>query len=125
MNQQRELCQMLSEVGFIASRYMMFDKASDLHGAIEVAYPETEAPAIGLAFNLVCQQSSDEAMTLLSKFIEKKEGASDLLKGFYGLALFENGSMSQAEEVLVEVNKSEDPIAKAMASDLLNMINNQ
>lgn len=122
MEQQRDLCQMLSEVGFIASRYMMFEKASNLHAAIEIAYPETEAPTIGQAYNLICQQSADEAMTLLSKFIEKKEDVSDLFKGFYGLALFENGSMSQAEEVLAEVNKSDDPIAQAMAADLLNMI---
>lgn len=109
----------------MASRYMMFDKASNLHGAIEVAYPETEAPAIGLSYNLICQQSTGEAISLLSKFMEKKKDASDLLKAFYGLALFENGSMSQAEEVLLEVNKSEDAIAKSMAADLLNMINNQ
>jgi thioredoxin-like negative regulator of GroEL len=122
MNQQKELCQMLSEVGFIASRYMMFEKAANLHGAIEVAYPETEAPAIGQAYNLICQQSTAEAIGLLAKYMEKKEDASDLLKGFYGLALFENGSMTQAEEVLQSVSNSDDPIAKSMASDLLNMV---
>lgn len=109
----------------MASRYMMFDKAANLHGAIEVAYPETEAPAIGLSYNLICQQSTEEAISLLSKFMEKKKDASDLLKGFYALALFENGSMAQAEEVLLSINESDDPIAKSMAIDLLNMVNNQ
>lgn len=125
MNQQRELCQMLSEVGFMASRYMMFDKASSLHGAIEVAYPGTEAPAIGLSYNLICQQLAGDAVSLLSKFMEKKKDASDLLKAFYGLALYENGSMSQAEEILVQVNKSDDAIAQSMAADLLKLINNK
>ncbi|MEJ2670356.1 MAG: hypothetical protein P8176_05880 [Gammaproteobacteria bacterium] len=123
---QKELCQMLSEVGFIASRYMMFDKASRLHGTIEAAYPGTEAPTIGEAYNLICQQSTEEAINLLSKFIDKKkDDVSDLLRGFLGLALFENGSMSQAEIVLTNVNKGSDSVAKSMASDLLNMINNQ
>ncbi len=106
----------------MASRYMMFDKASSLHGAIEVAYPDTEAPAIGLSYNLIAQQSAGDAISILSKFMEKKKDASDLLKAFYGLALYENGSMSQAEEILVQVKKSDDAIAQSMAADLLNMI---
>ncbi len=122
----KEVAQLFSEAGFLASRYLMADEADELHEIIELAYPGTEAPIIGKAYNLICKKATGEAITLLEKtIVTKGDKASDLLRGFLGLAFFESGEMASAEKVLSKVVQTKDPVAQAMAQDLMKMIKKQ
>lgn len=118
----RKLAQFLSEIGFLASKYMMFEKAEEIHQTIEKIYPGKETSLIGEGYNLICSKRFEEAISILSKRVNSEKGGSDLLKSFLGLAYFESNQNSHAQRVLSEVMKGTDQIAKNMANDLLNLI---
>ena len=118
---------MLSETGFLATKYGLFDKADQLHGAIESIYPGTESPAIGRAFNLMLKKDTAQAVGELRKQVERskskrKNGPSDLLMAFLGLALLEDGQNSQAEVVITPILSSDENSAKMMAEAMMKEI---
>jgi len=121
---QRELCQMFSEVSFIAARYGMADESDVLNGEIDRTYPGTETPCINKGFALLCRGKAEESYGCFLKFFDAKseqdETPSDLFYSFFALSMVECGYKTKAAKLLNEViERNEDVDAVDMARGLL------
>ena len=105
----------LTEVGFLAAGYGLFEEAATLLDAVRTVRPDSEFPLIGLAVLELTRGTPEEAVSILRRQALPAFPNSSDVKSFLGLALFMVGHRQESRSVLEEVTADADASAEALA----------
>ena len=119
-----ETIKLVADVAFMATSAGMSKVSNNIFSAIETIRPNSVLPIIGQSLNYMNSGFPEKALNLLDKKALKVEPDSDTAKVFKGMALMMLGRNKEAEQQLVTVTKSQDDMAKRLASELLLELKN-
>jgi hypothetical protein len=89
---------LLTEIGFLALRYLRCDDARTIFAAIRALRPDQEAGHIGAALTDLLSGDVEPAIAKLEKL-----PTSDAARAFLGMALLKQGDTPTALDVLADV----------------------
>jgi Tetratricopeptide repeat len=106
---------LLTEIGFLALRYLRFDDSRTIFAAVKALRPDQEAGHIGAALTDLLSGDIDQAIASLEKL-----PTSDAARAFLGMALVKQGATADALTVLADVAASpSDPLYGELATEIL------
>lgn len=120
---EKEILQLLMEIGFLGADNFMPDIAEKLFVGIAAVRPKSELPLLGLGLCAMAKTNFPLAAYILGKKALPLNPKSSHVKNFLALALIRTGHVKNASDLAKEVlNDSSDPKEKEFAQNILNEI---
>jgi Flp pilus assembly protein TadD len=120
MKFDKDLMQLLMEMGFLASNTGRLKHAATIFGGVASARPNSAYPQIGLGCVAMGYGEFAKAAEMLRNAPATERAERELCNGFLGMALKLDGNETEYHSVLTQlVNEGENEVAVRMAEKLL------